>query len=236
MPIHGLPNPSPTSTTYNHLSHFDIEKVIRPNILSLLPYRCARDDYQSGILLDANENALGHVLRADVAKNGISDSTATVISGFPSSLQTNSSGVSLFTSLDLHRYPDPAQSEIKSRIAELRRLPSRSNVFLGVGSDEVIDLLMRVCCVPAKERILITPPTYGMYGVCAQVNDVGVVKVPLVSRGNGEQFQIDIESVGYQFIGVYPVECDLFRPNGPSNSTLQSNLFSSAHPVIQQGH
>lgn len=55
MPIKGLSSPLPT-----HPAHFDIEKVIRPNILSLEPYRAARDDYDVGILLDANENALGH--------------------------------------------------------------------------------------------------------------------------------------------------------------------------------
>lgn len=171
--------------------HFDIEKVIRPNILSLTPYRCARDDYQSGILLDANENAMGHVL-----KSGRSGDESNLLN----SSKTNGSSspqMSLFTSLDLHRYPDPAQTEIKSHITKLRRLPSPSNVFLGVGSDEVIDLLMRICCVPAKEKILITPPTYGMYAVCAQVNDIRVVKVPLVNRGprGEEQFQLDIDSV-----------------------------------------
>src|SRR5712672_2724068 len=60
MAILGL-EPSPTPT---RPAHFDIERVIRPNILSLRPYRCARDDYSSGILLDANENALGHSIPA----------------------------------------------------------------------------------------------------------------------------------------------------------------------------
>lgn len=63
------------------------------------------------------------------------------------------------------------------------------HIFLGVGSDEVIDLLMRVCISPGPrgDSILITPPTYGMYAVCAQVNDVRVVKTPLELGGeNGE--------------------------------------------------
>ncbi|GJJ10548.1 hypothetical protein Clacol_004775 [Clathrus columnatus] len=171
MPIHGLSSQHQTSNT--HPTHFDIEKVIRPNILSLLPYRCARDDYQSGILLDANENALGHVLKPD--RGSANDYLHS------------------FSSLDLNRYPDPTQLEIKSRIANLRNLKSE-HVFLGVGSDEVIDLLIRICCVPAKEKLLITPPTYGMYAVCAHVNDVGIVKVPLVNRG-GKQFQVDIEAI-----------------------------------------
>ena len=179
MPIHGL---APFSTP-SYPPHFDIESVIRPNILALHPYRCARDDYQEGILLDANENALGHSIP------------------LPSSSTNNaeSNSVSDFLSLDLNRYPDPAQREIKSRIARLRGLisadgtPKDNYVFLGVGSDEVIDLLMRVCVAPAREKILITPPTYGMYSVCAQVNDLEVKKVPLIVEGGA--FQLDLAGV-----------------------------------------
>ncbi|KAI0336662.1 histidinol-phosphate aminotransferase [Cubamyces sp. BRFM 1775] len=144
-------------------AHFDIEQVIRPNILALHPYRCARDDYSEGILLDANENALGHSI----------PSTSTLESELQSTL-----------GLDLHRYPSPTHDPIKKRLAELRGIPGPEYVFLGVGSDEVIDLLIRVCVAPGREKILITPPTYGMYSVCAQVNDVGVVKVPLELSGD----------------------------------------------------
>ncbi|RDB18626.1 putative cytosolic iron-sulfur protein assembly protein 1 [Hypsizygus marmoreus] len=167
MAIHGLP---PTLQPV-HPAHFDIEKAIRPNILALHPYRCARDDYQSGILLDANENALGHsILRPPNDADSASDLDATL-------------------DLDLHRYPDPSHASIKQRLASLRGLPGPENVFLGVGSDEVIDLLMRVCVTPGAggEKIMITPPTYGMYSVCAQVNDVGVVRCPLeLSGAQGE--------------------------------------------------
>jgi len=156
MPILGL-NPSSQPTKP---AHFDIERVIRPNILALHPYRCARDDYKNGILLDANENALGCSIH-------------------------NESFLSAHN-LDLHRYPDPSHDEIKARIAELRGFPvgAIDHIFLGVGSDEVIDLLIRLCVVPGKERLLITPPTYGMYAVCAQVNDVGVVRCPLELSGD----------------------------------------------------
>ncbi|KAG6914613.1 hypothetical protein DXG01_016346 [Tephrocybe rancida] len=142
-------------------AHFNIERAIRPNILTLHPYRCARDDYQDGILLDANENALGHSI--------VSESELDIEKGT--------------LALPLHRYPDPSHPDIKSRIATLRGLPGPRNVFLGVGSDEVIDMLQRVCVAPGREKVLITPPTYGMYAVCAQVNDVEVVKVPLELGG-----------------------------------------------------
>ncbi|KAI0765240.1 histidinol-phosphate aminotransferase [Fomes fomentarius] len=158
MPILGLaPDRYPSKP-----AHFDIERVIRPNILALHPYRCARDDYSEGILLDANENALGHSIP-------------------PSSFLEPE--VKSTLGLDLHRYPSPTHDPIKSRLAQIRGLPSTDYVFLGVGSDEVIDLLIRVCVAPGTEKILITPPTYGMYSVCAQVNDVGVTKVPLELNG-----------------------------------------------------
>ncbi|KAF7321622.1 Aminotran-1-2 domain-containing protein [Mycena kentingensis (nom. inval.)] len=154
-------------------SHFDILKVIRPNILALHPYRCARDDYSTGILLDANENALGHSLSDQPPEH------------------------------ELNRYPDPAQNEIKSLIAAMRGLgPSATDhVFLGVGSDECVDMVMRVCVAPGREKILTTPPTYGMYGVSAQINDLGVVKVPLELSGtDGEggergRFSLRIDAV-----------------------------------------
>ncbi|KDN48331.1 hypothetical protein RSAG8_02923, partial [Rhizoctonia solani AG-8 WAC10335] len=155
-------------------AHFDIEKVIRPNILALHPYRCARDDYQSGILLDANENSLGHSIPLQ-------------------SIVNQDPATSGHLSLELHRYPDPAQNEIKSRIAGLRNIKGTDHVFLGVGSDEVIDLIMRVCCRPEHDKILTTPPTYGMYGVTAQVNDVGVVKVPLLVEKS--EFQLDMDGI-----------------------------------------
>ncbi|KAF7726670.1 histidinol-phosphate transaminase [Apophysomyces ossiformis] len=140
---------------------FDLTKVIRPNILALTPYRCARDDYSEGILLDANENAFG-----------------------PSLAVAPPAG-------DLHRYPDPYQIRIKERLIKLRELQSVQQVFLGVGSDEVIDLVIRVACVPGKDKILITPPTYGMYSVCAQINDVAVVKSNLNVENGAFQLRTD---------------------------------------------
>jgi histidinol-phosphate aminotransferase len=191
MPILGLP---PSSKPV-YPSHFDIESVIRPNILALHPYRCARDDYQEGILLDANENSLGHSILHG-SENG--DANEHVL---PEELRP-------ILHLDLHRYPDPSHPSIKERIAFLRGLSSPAfsgsdHIFLGVGSDEVIDLLIRVCIKPGgEEKILITPPTYGMYTVCAQINDVGVIKVPLELTGQaGEhgaegRFSVRVDEVG----------------------------------------
>ena len=138
-------------------------RLARKNILELQPYRCARDDYGSGVLLDANENAYG-----------------------PSIGSGNNGEV-------LERYPDPYQIPLKERLVAYRGHGLRpSNVFCGVGSDEAIDLLMRVFCRPGVDRILTTPPTYGMYKVCAQVNDVSVVNVPLTP-----EFDLRIPEVRY---------------------------------------
>lgn len=132
---------------------FDLERLVRPNILKLLPYRCARDDYNGPgfIFLDANENAYGPSLGSDYLDNQA-----------------------------LNRYPDPAQIEVKQLLCELRGgdvVPD--NLFIGVGSDEAIDCILRVFCTPGRDKILITPPTYGMYSVSATINDVGVHKIPL---------------------------------------------------------
>lgn len=58
----------------------------------------------------------------------------------------------------------------------------KEQLFVGVGSDEAIDLLIRVFCHPGQDKILVTPPTYGMYKVCAKTNDVGLVSVPLTPK------------------------------------------------------
>jgi len=111
----------------------------------------ARDDYETGILLDANENSFGTPLA-------------------PSSLGQ--------WPAELERYPDPHQKDLKALIGAFRGVQP-GNIFVGVGSDESIDLLIRVFCVPGRDSILVSPPTYGMYKVAAATNDVGVVAVPL---------------------------------------------------------
>ncbi|CCA66755.1 probable histidinol-phosphate transaminase [Serendipita indica DSM 11827] len=164
------------------VDHFSLEAIIRPNILALHPYRCARDDYQSGILLDANENSYGHSIATAVNKK---DSYQANGNNEPDLL------LAQHLASPLHRYPDPSHPQIKSAYAKLRGVTGIENVFLGVGSDEVIDLLFRVACVPGKDKVLICPPTYGMYAVCAQINDVGVVKIPQDTTGGRFTVQVD---------------------------------------------
>ncbi|KAF4485667.1 histidinol-phosphate aminotransferase [Fusarium agapanthi] len=136
-------------------------------------------DDGTNILLDANENAYGPSLSADVAGKA-----------------ANGVEVDL---LGLHRYPDPHQEPLKKQLCELRNTHAHTdktlkpeNLFVGVGSDEAIDALLRCFCVPGKDRILTCPPTYGMYSVSAQVNDVALVKVPLLEAPT---FSIDVPAV-----------------------------------------
>jgi len=89
----------------------------------------------------------------------------------------------------LNRYPDPLQHAVKEKISALKNVPTE-NIFLGNGSDEVIDLLLRIFCEPRKDHIIILPPTYGMYKVSASISDVEVREVPLQT-----DFQPDVEAV-----------------------------------------
>ena len=72
---------------------------------------------------------------------------------------------------ELNRYPDPYQLKIKQKLSELNQI-STENIFLGNGSDEVIDLAFRIFCEPKKDKVLTFSPTYGMYEVSANINDV----------------------------------------------------------------
>lgn len=88
-----------------------------------------------------------------------------------------------------HRYPDPLQTKIKSKIAEINGVKT-SEIFIGNGSDEAIDLLFRIFCEPRKDNVLICPPTYGMYEVSAAINDVAVKRANLTNN-----FQLDFKTI-----------------------------------------
>ena len=79
---------------------------------------------------------------------------------------------------DYNRYPDPYQKKLKNEIARLKNIHSE-NIFLGNGSDEIIDVLMRIFAQPKIDKILVFNPTYGMYEVSANINDVKVISFSL---------------------------------------------------------
>jgi histidinol-phosphate aminotransferase len=88
-----------------------------------------------------------------------------------------------------NRYPDPLQWQLKFQLARIKGVPAE-NIFIGNGSDEVIDLAFRIFCNPGVDNIIICPPTYGMYEVSANINDVAIKKVNL-----SDSFQLDVEGI-----------------------------------------
>lgn len=89
----------------------------------------------------------------------------------------------------LNRYPDPYQDELKLAVSRIKNVPAEK-IFLGNGSDEIIDLCFRIFCTPGKDKALTFSPSYGMYQVSASVNDVIMVTLPL-----NEEYQIDMKRV-----------------------------------------
>jgi histidinol-phosphate aminotransferase len=112
-----------------------------------------------------------------------------------------------------NRYPDPLQKKLKQRISELKGVPSEM-IFLGNGSDEAIDLIIRAFCEPGQDSILITEPTYGMYAVCADVNNVGVKRLSLT-----RDFELDVDAVLSNADASTKV-IFLCSPNNPTGNLL----------------
>ena len=114
----------------------------------------------------------------------------------------------------LNRYPDPLQWALKARIAEWRGIGA-AHIFLGNGSDEAIDLLVRIFCEPGRDHIVIVPPTYGMYQVSADIADVGVRSVPLLKT-----FQPDVEAILAQ-ADAHAKLLFLCSPNNPTANDFE---------------
>lgn len=91
--------------------------------------------------------------------------------------------------VNYNRYPDPLQLEIKQKLAGWHNVKP-SEIFIGNGSDEAIDLLFRIFCEPQKDNVLICPPTYGMYEVSAEIYDVAIKRVNLT-----QDFQLDLKAI-----------------------------------------
>ena len=88
-----------------------------------------------------------------------------------------------------NRYPDPRQAVLKAKLSQIKGLPVE-NIFLGNGSDEAIDLVYRIFCEPGKSNAVMIAPSYGMYSVAAEINDVEVRQVSL-----GEDFALPVDSL-----------------------------------------
>jgi len=112
-----------------------------------------------------------------------------------------------------NRYPDPLQYEVKKRLSEIKGVPPR-NIFLGNGSDEAIDILFRAFCNPGVDNVILVPPTYGMYQVSANINDVAVKNVPLT-----EEFQLNLDGIA-EAIDKNTKLIFICSPNNPTGNSI----------------
>lgn len=155
----------------------ELSQLVRPNILKLKPYSCARDEFkgEASVYLDANENP-----RND----------------------------------PYNRYPDPLQWAVKHRVAEVKHVDAK-NIMFGNGSDEPIDLVYRAFCEPGVDNVVAISPTYGMYEVCADVNNVEYRPVALK-----EDFQIDVDAM-LAAVDDHTKVMWLCSPNNPTGNCLK---------------
>ena len=169
---------------------FQLEKIVRPNILNLKPYSSARDEYtgKDAVFLDANENPFG----------------------------------------ELNRYPDPHQTALKEKLGNIKSV-STENIFVGNGSDEVIDIAYRIFCEPGKDKALTFSPTYGMYDVSAAINNIELIKVPLT-----ETFQIDVDLLNNYIDDENLKLIFICSPNNPSANNLDNieDIFKKFKGIV----
>ena len=117
-----------------------------------------------------------------------------------------------------NRYPDPLQWKVKEKLAPVKRVRPEQ-IFLGNGSDEAIDLIIRAFCEPNNDSILITDPTYGMYSVCAEVNAVNVQRVKLTSS-----FDLDLDKTLEKIDSTTKV-IFFCSPNNPTGNLLSNDTI-----------
>lgn len=114
---------------------------------------------------------------------------------------------------NFNRYPDPLQFKVKKRLSEIKGVPPR-NIFLGNGSDEAIDILFRAFCNPGSDNVITVPPTYGMYEVSANINDVEVRKIKLKT-----DFQLNMEGIA-EAIDEHTKIIFICSPNNPTGNSI----------------
>ncbi|MDB4918994.1 histidinol-phosphate transaminase [Mucilaginibacter sp.] len=112
-----------------------------------------------------------------------------------------------------NRYPDPLQFEVKKRLSGIKGVPPR-NIFLGNGSDEAIDILFRSFCNPGVDNVILVPPTYGMYQVSANINDIAVKNVPLTG-----EFQLNLDGIA-EAIDNHTKLIFICSPNNPTGNSI----------------
>ena len=112
----------------------------------------------------------------------------------------------------LNRYPDPYQTELKSALSKIKNV-SPENIFIGNGSDEVIDLAYRIFCDIGKDAVITCPPTYGMYEVSANINNIPIINIPLTN-----DFELDVEKI----LSTKAKIVFVCSPNNPTANSLKN--------------
>lgn len=163
------------------MKDFNINNLVRKNILELQPYLSFRDhnQFNSPILLDANESAYGA----------------------------------------LNRYPDSTQKKLKQKLSELKNI-SEKQIAIGNGSDELIDLIIKVFCEPKKDAVLVMNPSFAMYGFYASINENKILKLHL-----DENFEIDKEEFLKISGAQKPKVFFLCSPNNPTGNSVEDIEF-----------
>lgn len=157
-----------------------LSELVRPNIWTLAPYSCARDEFkgrEAHVFLDANESPYNS---------------------------------------PYNRYPDPLQADLKKMLVKVKGVPVE-NMCLGNGSDETIDLVYRCFCRPGVDNVVAIEPTYGMYKVCADINDVEYRKVLL-----DDKFQLSADKILEACDGNTKVAW-ICSPNNPTGNVMNAS-------------
>ncbi|MHA7128430.1 histidinol-phosphate transaminase [Algoriphagus namhaensis] len=129
-------------------------------------------------------------------------------------LDANENPHGSITDENFSRYPDPYQKELKSELGKIKNIPA-DQIFLGNGSDEAIDLLFRAFCNPGKDNVILLPPTYGMYGVSAAINEVEIRNVSLT-----EDFQLRPKEI-LEAADEHTKILFICSPNNPSGNCMK---------------
>jgi histidinol-phosphate aminotransferase len=135
------------------------------------------------------------------------DGTASVF------LDANENSIGSPTIKWYNRYPDPTQHKIKEKISKVKNI-APNQIFIGNGSDEPIDLLFRCFCEPGIDNVIVFPPTYGMYEVSADINNVMVKKILLT-----EDFQLDLPALE-EAIDLHTKIIWICSPNNPTGNSI----------------
>jgi histidinol-phosphate aminotransferase len=175
---------------------------------------------------------LGSIIRDNVKRLTPYSSARSEHSGAASGdifLDANENSLGSPTSNDYSRYPNPFQTALKKKVGVMNGV-DRGQIFIGNGSDEVIDLVIRTVCRPAIDNIVICPPTYGMYEVAAEINDVEVRRVRLTS-----DFALDTDGIR-EAIDTNTKLIFLCSPNNPTGNSMSHDeilkIAASFHGLV----